>query len=97
LIKFHSTSFLLSRSIYRLVSQGHLSQIKGTTNVRVPSHSFYADDLMIFCKGNLSGLRDRVFRKKKHHSASYIFLHLEQYQRRIWSYCGQFFLASRKW
>jgi hypothetical protein len=23
----------------------------------VPSHTFYADDLMIFCKGKLSGLR----------------------------------------
>jgi mannosylglycoprotein endo-beta-mannosidase len=48
---------VLSRSISRLVSQGNLNQIKGTRNVRVPSHSFYADDLMIFCKGSLNGLR----------------------------------------
>jgi hypothetical protein len=48
---------VLSRSISKLVSQGSLNQIKGTRNVRVPSHSFYADDLMIFCKGNLNGLR----------------------------------------
>jgi hypothetical protein len=48
---------VLSRSISRLVSQGNLTQIKGTRNVRVPSHSFYADDLMIFCKGGLNGLK----------------------------------------
>jgi hypothetical protein len=43
---------VLSRSISRLVSQGKLNLIKGTRQVYVPSHSFYADDLMIFCKGN---------------------------------------------
>ncbi|GAU35013.1 hypothetical protein TSUD_103360 [Trifolium subterraneum] len=48
---------VLSRSISRLVSDGSLNVIKGTRHVNVPSHSFYADDLMIFCKGNLAGLR----------------------------------------
>jgi hypothetical protein len=48
---------VLSRSIANLVSQGSLNLIKGTRNVSVPSHSFYADDLMIFCKGNLRGLK----------------------------------------
>jgi hypothetical protein len=48
---------VLSRSISKLVAQGSLSQIKGTRNVMIPSHSFYADDILIFCKGNLSGLR----------------------------------------
>jgi ribonuclease HI len=48
---------VLSRSISNLVSQGRLNLIKGTRNVTVPSHSFYADDLMIFCKGNIAGLR----------------------------------------
>jgi hypothetical protein len=48
---------VLSRSISRLVSQGKLNLIKGTRNVYHPSHSFYADDLMIFCKGNIAGLR----------------------------------------
>ncbi|KAK2424264.1 hypothetical protein QL285_034644 [Trifolium repens] len=48
---------VLSRSITKLVSQGSLNLIKGTRNVMVPSHSFYADDLMIFCKGNLNGLK----------------------------------------
>jgi ribonuclease HI len=48
---------VLSRAISKLVSQGTLHLIKGTRNVCVPSHSFYADDLMIYCKGNLAGLR----------------------------------------
>ncbi|KAK2426743.1 hypothetical protein QL285_025379 [Trifolium repens] len=55
----HNKSFgeVLSRSISKLVNQGVLNQIKGTRNCWVPSHSFYADDLLIFCKGNLSGLK----------------------------------------
>jgi hypothetical protein len=48
---------VLSRAITFLVNQEHLMQIKGTRNVIVPSHSFYADDLFIFCKGNLSGIK----------------------------------------
>ncbi|KAK2430924.1 hypothetical protein QL285_029213 [Trifolium repens] len=48
---------VLSRSISRLVSQGTLDLIKGTRHFHVPSHSFYADDLMIYCKGNLAGLK----------------------------------------
>jgi hypothetical protein len=47
---------VLSRSISKLVSDGKLDLIKGTRNHLVPSHTFYADDLMIFCKGKLSGL-----------------------------------------
>jgi hypothetical protein len=39
------------------VAQGSLSQIKGSRNVMIPSHSLYADDILIFCKGTLSGLR----------------------------------------
>ncbi|GAU51888.1 hypothetical protein TSUD_416730 [Trifolium subterraneum] len=37
--------------------QGNLNLIKGTRNFKIPSHSFYADDLLVFCKGNLSGLK----------------------------------------
>jgi hypothetical protein len=48
---------VLSRSIFKLVSQGSLDLIKGTRHFHVPSHSFYADDLMIYCKGNLAGLK----------------------------------------
>jgi hypothetical protein len=48
---------VLSRSITKLVNDGKLNLIKGTRNFMVPSHTFYADDLMIFCKGNLSGLK----------------------------------------
>jgi mannosylglycoprotein endo-beta-mannosidase len=38
------------------VFEGKLKLIKGTRNFSVPSHCFYADDLMIYCKGNLAGL-----------------------------------------
>ncbi|GAU22700.1 hypothetical protein TSUD_138230 [Trifolium subterraneum] len=48
---------VLSRSISKLVLDGRLNLIKGTRKFNVPSHSFYADDLMIFCKGNLAGLK----------------------------------------
>jgi ribonuclease HI len=48
---------VLSRSITKLVDDGKLNLIKGTRNFMIPSHTFYADDLMIFCKGNLSGLK----------------------------------------
>jgi hypothetical protein len=48
---------VLSRSITKLVDDGKLNLIKGTRNFMIPSHTFYADDLMVFCKGKLSGLR----------------------------------------
>ncbi|GAU51938.1 hypothetical protein TSUD_417200 [Trifolium subterraneum] len=58
----HNKSFgaedVLSRSISKLVSDGKLDLIKGTRHMMVPSHTFYADDLMVFCKGKLSGLTD---------------------------------------
>jgi hypothetical protein len=48
---------VLSRSIAKLVHDGKLDLIKGTRHINVPSHTFYADDLMVFCKGKLSGLK----------------------------------------
>jgi hypothetical protein len=47
---------VLSRSLTNLVQEGKLNLIKGTRNFNVPSHSFYADDLMIYCKGNISSI-----------------------------------------
>jgi hypothetical protein len=40
----------------KFVQDGKLDLIKGTRHINVPSHTFYADDLMVFCKGKLSGL-----------------------------------------
>jgi hypothetical protein len=45
---------VLSRSISRLADTGVLDLMRGTRLVNVPSHSFYEDDLMVFCKGKLS-------------------------------------------
>jgi hypothetical protein len=39
---------VLSRSIAKLVQDGKLDLIKGTRHIKVPSHTFYADDLMVF-------------------------------------------------
>lgn len=49
---------VLSRSISKLVEEDKLESIKGTRHIYVPSHTFYSDDLMIFCKGKLSGLNN---------------------------------------
>jgi hypothetical protein len=46
---------VLSRSIAKLVpshtrsDEGKIDLIKGTRHINVPSHTFYADDLMVFC------------------------------------------------
>jgi len=45
---------VLSRSISKLVLDGKEERIKGTRNSFLPSHSFHADDLMIYCKGRSS-------------------------------------------
>ena len=41
---------VLSTSITRLVKEGKLELIKGTRHVNIPSHTLYADDIMIFYK-----------------------------------------------
>jgi hypothetical protein len=51
---------VLSRHLSKLVAEGKINPIKGTRHVHVPSHSFYADDLMIYCKGNMNGLRELI-------------------------------------
>jgi hypothetical protein len=48
---------VLSKSISKLVNDGTLDLIRGTRNYKVPSYTFYADDLMIFCKGKLYDLK----------------------------------------
>jgi hypothetical protein len=47
---------VLSRQITKLVENGQLMPIKGTRSVMVPSHSLYADDVMIYCNGKQSNL-----------------------------------------
>jgi len=48
---------VLSRNITLLVQQGKLELIKGSRTSYVPSHSLYADDIMIFCKGKLTSIQ----------------------------------------
>jgi len=46
----------LSRGISKLVDEEKVKLISGSRNMQVPSHSFYADDIMVYCKGNLESL-----------------------------------------
>jgi hypothetical protein len=39
---------VLSRGLSKLVSDGKLDLIRGTRSVNVPSHTLYADDIMVF-------------------------------------------------
>jgi hypothetical protein len=43
---------VLSRSISLLVDNGKLDCITGPRGMSLPSHAFFADDIMIFCKGS---------------------------------------------
>ncbi|XP_024636247.1 uncharacterized protein [Medicago truncatula] len=47
---------VLSRSISKLVEDGKLDLIQASRNVSLPSHSLYADDIMVYCKGKHSCL-----------------------------------------
>jgi len=47
---------VLSRGISKLVEEDKVKQIVASRQVLVPSHYFYADDLMLYCKGNTSSL-----------------------------------------
>ncbi|XP_019431188.1 PREDICTED: uncharacterized protein LOC109338411 [Lupinus angustifolius] len=42
---------VLSRGISKLVLEGKLSTISGPRNLKICSHAFYADDILVFCKG----------------------------------------------
>jgi len=47
---------VLSRSIKKLVDDGKVEQIAASRSKLIPSHYFYDDDLMVYCKGKLSSL-----------------------------------------
>jgi hypothetical protein len=48
---------VISRSITKLVRDGHLSLIQGSRHMNVPSHILYADDIMLFCKATNSNIQ----------------------------------------
>jgi hypothetical protein len=47
---------VLSRGITKLVHEGKVELITAGRHSQIPSHCFYADDLMVYCKGEISGL-----------------------------------------
>lgn len=54
---FCSAEEVLSRSILKLVDDGKVELIKASRDTQIPSHyCFYADDLMVYCKGKLYSL-----------------------------------------
>ena len=57
LILFCLAEEVLSRGIPKLVDEGNLSLMKATRHIQFPSHCFYADDLMVYCKGRMSNLQ----------------------------------------
>jgi hypothetical protein len=48
---------VLSRGLSKLVMDGQLKTLKGTRSINIPSHILYADDVMLFCKGNSSNIQ----------------------------------------
>jgi len=48
---------VLSRGIAKLVEEGKVETIAASRSNHIPSHCFYADDLMVFCKGKISCLQ----------------------------------------
>jgi len=51
---------VLSRGISKLVADGDLNLMSGTRGCKVPSHTLYADDIMIFCKGKISCINSLI-------------------------------------
>jgi len=48
---------VLSRGILKLVEEGKVDLITGSRHSQVPSHCFYADDIMIYCKAKFESLQ----------------------------------------
>lgn len=61
---------ILSRSISKLVNDGKLSLMTGPRNTYVPSHSLYADDVFIFCRGTRQNLLSLLNLFQKYGEAS---------------------------
>jgi len=51
---------VLSRGISKLVENGELELISGPRHCNIPSHTLYADDIMIICKGKTSCINSLI-------------------------------------
>jgi len=54
---FYLAEEVLSRGIIKLVEDGKVETKAASRSNHIPSHCFYADDLMVFCKGKNSCLQ----------------------------------------
>lgn len=53
---FYLAEDIISIGISKLVQLNQINLIQANKHYRVPSHSFFADDIMIFCRGNVKSL-----------------------------------------
>lgn len=51
---------VVSRGLEALALVGSLTQIHASRGLLMPSHCLYADDILIFCKGTLSNIRNII-------------------------------------
>lgn len=70
LLLFCLAEDVLSRGISKLVDSGLLHTISGPRNLTSPSHVLYADDVLVFCKGNKRGLEALMNLFKEYAQAS---------------------------
>jgi len=49
---------VISRGLETMVREGRLTQMNATKNLYIPSHCLYADDILIFCRGTLSNIKN---------------------------------------
>jgi len=49
---------VLIRGISKLVEEGKLDLIKASSQHNIPSHVLYADDIILFCKGKISCIKN---------------------------------------
>jgi len=61
---------VLSRSITKLVKEEKIRLIKGTRTMQLPSHTLYADDIMLFCQGNSESIKSISDLLKRYSMAS---------------------------
>lgn len=70
LLLFCMAEDVLSRGISHLVDSGLLHTVSGPKNLKSPSHMLYANDVLVFCKGNKTGLDALMHLFQEYGSAS---------------------------
>lgn len=56
-ILFCIVIFFLSIGLSNLIDASKIITMNGTRNVHVPSHTLYADDIVVFCRGDMGSIQ----------------------------------------